>query len=92
MNIEIQKSEFVKIEGLTEAAVMSSDEKLKVIIRYAETAASYLPESSWDDDLPMHPILQVREACLTELVRRTGDEDCLNPDIETVLEAFESVA
>ena len=89
MNIEIEKNEFVEIEGLTEAAVMSPDKNLRMIIRYVETAASYLPESVWADDTPAHPILQIREACLAELVRRSGDEECMNPTIEKVLDALE---
>jgi len=62
MNIEIKKSEFVDIEGLTEASVMSSDENLKVIIRYAEIAASHSSDASIDTDESRHPINQLRDA------------------------------
>jgi len=92
MNIEIQKSEFVKIEGLTEAAVMSSDEKLKVIIRYAETAASYSSDPSIDADDSRHPINQLRDACFHELCRRHGEDFMLDNDTEPTPAALSIVA
>ena len=79
MNIKIEKSEFVEIEGLTEAAVASSDAQLVGIVNYADLASSYLPEEAWDEDAPMHPTLQLREACMHELARRHGD-DYMLPD------------
>jgi len=82
MNIEIKPSEFVDIEGLTEASVMSSDENLKVIIRYAETAASYSSDPNIDADDSRHPINQLRDACFHELCRRHGDDFMLTDGTE----------
>jgi len=82
MNIELNQSEFVDIEGLAEAAALSTDKNLKVIIRYAETAASYLPDDIQNDDASMHPIHQLREACFNELCRRHGDDFMLSDGAE----------
>lgn len=74
MNIQLEKSRFVDIEGLTEAAVASSDDQLKVILDYLKLALSYLPEGSLTDDRPYHPLDQFRSACIHELCRRHGDD------------------
>ena len=83
MNIEIQKSEFVEIEGLTEAAVLSPDENLKVIIRYAELAASHSTDPSIDSDDSRNPINQLRDACFHELCRRHGEDFMLDEGTES---------
>lgn len=88
MNIKIEKSEFVTIEGLTEAAVASSDIQLIEIVNYAGLASSYLPEEAWNDDAPMNPILQVREACIGELMRRHGDDFDLDMATESMHDEF----
>ena len=82
MNIELNQSEFVDIEGLAEAALLSTDKNLKVIIRYAETAASHSTVASRYDEDSMHPIHQLREACFNELSRRHGDDYMLPDDTE----------
>ena len=75
MHITIERSEFVTIEGLTEAAVASSDAQLLLIVEYAGRASSYLSEADMaDDNLPMHPVMQFRDAALNELARRRGDD------------------
>lgn len=88
MNIKIEQSEFVTLEGLTEAAISSSDVQLLEIVNYADAAASYLPDQAWDDESPMHPILQVREACLCELMRRHGVDFDLEKTLQTHLMSF----
>jgi len=74
MNIFIEKSKFVDIEGLSEAAIASSDAQLLVVVNYAELAASHSSEASLYRDDSMHPIHQLREACFEELCRRHGDD------------------
>lgn len=74
MDITIERSEFVTIEGLTEAAVASSDAQLVLIVEYADRASRFLSEADKaDDNSPMHSVLQIREAALTELTRRRGN-------------------
>lgn len=84
MNIELNQSEFVDIEGLAEAALLSTDSDLKTIIGYAELAASYSPEASQDKDDSMHPMHQLREACFNELCRRHGDDYMLLERSESI--------
>jgi len=55
---------------------------LKVIIRYAETAASHSTIAAQYDDDSMHPIHQLREACFNELCRRHGVDYMLSDDSE----------
>ncbi|ATX79695.1 hypothetical protein Ga0123461_1277 [Mariprofundus aestuarium] len=74
MNIKLNQSKFVDIEGLTEAAALSTDSELKTIINYAELAASHNPEANRYEDDSMHPLHQLREACFHELCRRHGDD------------------
>ncbi|MDX8395391.1 MAG: hypothetical protein R8K22_03145 [Mariprofundaceae bacterium] len=88
MNIKNLKSEFVEIEGLTEAAIASPDIQLVAILDYLATATSYLSEKDLGDDLPMHPVLQVRESCITELMRRHGSNYDLSKDIKCNLPEF----
>jgi hypothetical protein len=90
MNVKIEKSEFVEIEGLTEAAVASSDIQLIGIVNFAELATSYLPDSVLDDDNSMHPSMQLREACMTELMRRHGDSFDFQKTLESHLLSFSS--
>jgi len=92
MNIEIKKSEFVDIEGLTEASVLSSDENLKVIIRYAEIAASHSSDPSVYGDDSRHPINQLRDACFHELCRRHGADFMLDEGTESPPVALSAVA
>ena len=82
MNIKIEKSELVEIEGLTEAAVASSDASLIAIVNYADLAASYLPDHAAQDDQPGPFAVQLRDACMHELCRRHGDDYMLpeSPD------------
>jgi len=84
MNINIEKSRLVDIEGLTEAAVASSDIQLKTILDYLKLASSYLPEGALTDERPYHPIDQFRQACLHELCRRHGDDYSYPPCTELV--------
>jgi len=92
MKVELNQSEFVDIEGLAEAAALSTDENLKVIIRYAETAASHSTIAAQYDDDSMHPIHQLREACFNELCRRHGVDYMLVNDTESMPTALSAVA
>jgi len=74
MNIFIEKSESVDIEGLTEAAVASSDIQLKIILDYLKDASRHLPNGIWTESFEHQVLGQVREACLGELCRRHGDD------------------
>jgi len=80
MNLKLNQSEYVKIEGLTEAAALSTDLDLQTIIRYAELAASHNREANRYDDDSIHPLHQLREAAFHELCRRHGD-DFMLPDV-----------
>lgn len=86
MNVKIEKSELVEIEGLTEAAVASSDLNLIAIVRFADLASSYLSGEDTADN-PMHPVHQLRESCIHELARRHGDDYSV-PDQEGIERAL----
>jgi len=91
MNVNIEKSELVEIEGLTEASVASPDSLLIGIVNYADLAASYLPAEIQDDDDSMHPVHQLREACMHELARRHGS-DYMLPNASGVMQSRLRVA
>lgn len=87
MNIEIKKSEFVDIEGLTEACVASPDQLLVVIMDFIKRVTSYWPDDVITDEVlhnpPWPPLMQLEAACGEELERRHGVDDKF--DSEAVL-------
>ena len=75
LKVTIPETEFVTEPGLMEAALSATNHRLVEIVEHMDIVIQFLPDEP-DDQAPGHVVWQIREACLLELSRRFGSDDC----------------
>jgi len=69
------ETEFVTEPGLIECALSATNQRLVEVIEHMDNIIDFMP-GDFDDDTPGPVVWQIREACLLELSRRFGSDDC----------------
>lgn len=83
MKVNLKRSKHVKIKGITEACIESSDFQMACVIDYLSRSLNHLKGPGQGFDSPEWDLLfEVKNACLEEFDRRRGSGFYVNEMLE----------